>query len=110
MLYIYLLVLYYHGNLYVTEGAYVGRRGFPLSQRSCLCPDWFRTSGSGSAKGLTPCVTTTAFKTASHRRLIERTRCCVLICAIFYHSSHKARWNWSTLAGGGSRLQILVFS
>ncbi len=34
MLYIYLPVLYYHGNLYVTEGAYPGRRGFPLSQRS----------------------------------------------------------------------------
>ncbi len=36
MLYIYLPVLYYHGNLYVTEGAYAGRRGFPLSQRSFL--------------------------------------------------------------------------
>ncbi len=28
MLYIYLPVLYYHGNLYVTEGAYAGGRGF----------------------------------------------------------------------------------
>ncbi len=36
MLYIYLPVLYYHGNLYVTEEAYPGRRGFPLSQRSFL--------------------------------------------------------------------------
>ncbi len=36
MLYIYLPVLYYHGNLYVTEGAYAGGRGFPLSQRSFL--------------------------------------------------------------------------
>ncbi len=39
MLYIYLRVLYYHSNLYVTmvtEGAYPGRRGFPLSQRSFL--------------------------------------------------------------------------
>ena len=36
MLYIYLPVLYHHGNLYVTEGAYAGRRGFPLSQRSFL--------------------------------------------------------------------------
>ncbi len=38
MLYIYLPVLYYHGNIYVTEEAYVGRRGFPLSQRSFLFP------------------------------------------------------------------------
>ena len=37
MLYIYLPVLYYQGNLYVTEGAYPGGRGFPLSQRSFLC-------------------------------------------------------------------------
>ncbi len=36
MLYIYLPVLYYHGNLYVTEGAYPGGRGFPMSQRSFL--------------------------------------------------------------------------
>ncbi len=36
MLYIYLPVLYYHGNLYVTEGAYPGGRGFPLSLRSFL--------------------------------------------------------------------------
>ncbi len=36
MLYIYLPVLYYHGNLYVTEWAYPGRWGFPLSQRSFL--------------------------------------------------------------------------
>ncbi len=36
MLYIYLPALYYHGNLYVTEGAYAGGRGFPLSQRSFL--------------------------------------------------------------------------
>ena len=38
MLYIYLPVLCYHGNLYVTEGAYPGGRGFPLSsgQRSFL--------------------------------------------------------------------------
>ncbi len=36
MLYIYLPVLYYHSNLYVTEGAYAGGRGFPLSQRSFL--------------------------------------------------------------------------
>ncbi len=36
MLYIYLPVLYYHGNIYVTEEAYAGRRGFPLSQRSFL--------------------------------------------------------------------------
>ncbi len=36
MLYIYLPVLYYHGNLNVTEGAYAGRRGFPVSQRSFL--------------------------------------------------------------------------
>ncbi len=36
MLYIYLPVLYYHGNKYVTEGAYAGGRGFPLSQRSFL--------------------------------------------------------------------------
>ncbi len=36
MLYIYLPVSYYHGNLYVTEGAYPGGRGFPLSQRSFL--------------------------------------------------------------------------
>ncbi len=36
MLYIYLPVLYYHGNLYVTEGAYAGGRGFPLSQRYFL--------------------------------------------------------------------------
>ncbi len=34
MLYIYSPLLYYHGNLYVTEGAYAGGRGFPLSQRS----------------------------------------------------------------------------
>ncbi len=33
MLYIYLPVLYYHGNLYVTEGAYPSGRGFPLSHR-----------------------------------------------------------------------------
>ncbi len=36
MLYIYLPVLYYHGKLQVTEGAYIGGRGFPLSQRSFL--------------------------------------------------------------------------
>ncbi len=36
MLYIYFPVLYYHGNLYVTEGAYASGRGFPLSQRSFL--------------------------------------------------------------------------
>ncbi len=36
MLYIYLPVLYYHSNLYITEGAYAGGRGFPLSQRSFL--------------------------------------------------------------------------
>ncbi len=36
MLYIYLPVLYYHGNIYVTEEAYAGRRGCPLSQRSFL--------------------------------------------------------------------------
>ncbi len=36
MLYLYLPVLYYHANLYATEGAYPGRRGFPLSQRSFL--------------------------------------------------------------------------
>ncbi len=36
MLYIYLPVLYYHGNLYVTERANAGGRGFPLSQRSFL--------------------------------------------------------------------------
>ena len=36
MLYIYLPVLYYHGKLYVTEGAYAGGQGFPLSQRSFL--------------------------------------------------------------------------
>ncbi len=36
MLYIYLPVLYYHGNLCVKEGAYAGGRGFPLSQRSFL--------------------------------------------------------------------------
>ncbi len=36
MLYIYLPVLYYHGSLYVTEGAYAGGQGFPLSQRSFL--------------------------------------------------------------------------
>ena len=36
MLYIYLPVLCYHGNLYVTEGVYAGGRGFPLSQRSFL--------------------------------------------------------------------------
>ncbi len=29
-------VLYYHGNLHVTEGAYAGGQGFPLSQRSFL--------------------------------------------------------------------------
>ena len=36
MLYIYLAVLYYHFNIYVTEEAYAGRRGFLLSQRSFL--------------------------------------------------------------------------
>ncbi len=36
MLYTYTPILYYHGNLPVTEGAYAGRRGFPLSQRSFL--------------------------------------------------------------------------
>ncbi len=36
MLYIYLPVLYYHSNLYVTEGVNAGGRGFPLSQRSFL--------------------------------------------------------------------------
>ncbi len=36
MLYIYLPVLYYHGKLQVTEGAYTGGRGIPLSQRSFL--------------------------------------------------------------------------
>ncbi len=37
MLYICLPVLYYHGNLHVTEEeAYAGGRGFPLSQRSFL--------------------------------------------------------------------------
>ncbi len=36
MLCIYLPVLYYHGNLYVTEGAYAGGQGFPMSQRSFL--------------------------------------------------------------------------
>ncbi len=36
MLYIYLPVLYYHSNLYVTKGADAGGRGFPLSQRSFL--------------------------------------------------------------------------
>ncbi len=36
MLYIYLPVLYYHGNIHVTEGAFAGGRGFPLSQRSFL--------------------------------------------------------------------------
>ncbi len=36
MLYISLPVLYYHGNQYVTEGAYSGGRDFPLSQRSFL--------------------------------------------------------------------------
>ncbi len=34
MLYIYLPVLSYHVNLYVTAGAYAGGRGFLLSQRS----------------------------------------------------------------------------
>ncbi len=37
MLYIYLPVLCFYGNLYVTEGTYAGGRGFPLSQRSFLC-------------------------------------------------------------------------
>ena len=36
MLYIYLTVLYHHGNLHVTEEAYAGGRGIPLSQRSFL--------------------------------------------------------------------------
>ncbi len=36
MLYIYLPVLYYYGNLYVTKGSYAGGRGFPLSQRAFL--------------------------------------------------------------------------
>ena len=36
MLYIYLQVLYYYGNLHVTEGAYAGGRGFPLFQLSFL--------------------------------------------------------------------------
>ncbi len=36
MLHIYLPVLYYHGDIHVTEGAYAGGRGFPLSQRSFL--------------------------------------------------------------------------
>ena len=36
MLYIYLPVLFYYGNLYVTEGAYAGGRDFLLSQRSFL--------------------------------------------------------------------------
>ncbi len=36
MLYIYLPVLYYYGNLYVTEVAFEGGRGFPLFQRSFL--------------------------------------------------------------------------
>ncbi len=36
MLYIYLTVLCHHGNLHVTEGAYAGGRGFPLSQLSFL--------------------------------------------------------------------------
>ena len=34
MLYIYLKVFYYHGNLHVTEGAYAGGQGFLLS------PEW----------------------------------------------------------------------
>ncbi len=33
---LYMPILYYHGNLPVTEGAYAGGRGFPLSQRSFL--------------------------------------------------------------------------
>ncbi len=36
MLCIYLPVLYYHGKLQFTEGAYTGGRGFLLSQRSFL--------------------------------------------------------------------------
>ena len=38
MLYIsvYLPVLYYHGKLQVTKGAYTGGRGFPLPQQSFL--------------------------------------------------------------------------
>ncbi len=36
MLYICVPVLYYHGNIHVTEGVYAGGRDFPLSQRSFL--------------------------------------------------------------------------
>ncbi len=36
MLYIYLPVLYYLGNLYATEGSYASVLVFPLSQRSFL--------------------------------------------------------------------------
>ncbi len=36
MLCTYMPILYYHGNLRVTERACAGGRGFPLSQRSFL--------------------------------------------------------------------------
>ncbi len=36
MLYIYLPVLYFHSNLYVTEEAYPGGQDFPLSQQAFL--------------------------------------------------------------------------
>ncbi len=36
VIHIFLPVLYYQGNLYVTKGAYAGGRGFPLSLRFFL--------------------------------------------------------------------------
>ncbi len=51
MLYIYLPVLYYHGNLHVTEEAYAGGRGFPLSSGlscySCCCSASSSSCGGG---------------------------------------------------------------
>ncbi len=57
MAYICLLVLYYHGNLYITEGAYPGGRGFPLSQRSFLLSVIFGSSPKcKSPRHITACM------------------------------------------------------
>ena len=44
MLYTYMPILYYHGNLHVTERAYAGGRAIPLSQRSFLFPFGFNAA------------------------------------------------------------------
>ncbi len=56
MLYIYLPVLYYHGNLYVTEWGLCRPAGFPLSLRSFLLPVVTNTSVTSTLTSTTDTI------------------------------------------------------